>query len=671
MKKSFGWTGIFLKMDLAKGEVGRISSQRYTEAFIGGRALAARIYWDEISQNTDALEPGNPLILMAGPLAGTSATACSRWVMAAKSPYYYPDQYSFGNGGGFFGSAIKCAGYDGLLITGKAKSPCYMFIENDTVELRDARGLWGLTADKTIQQLQAIHSGNAQTVCIGPAGEKMVRFAVAVTGQGGTIASGMGAIMGSKNLKAIVVQGSNKVGVAYPDKLKALNRRIRGLRKGLHESIYMIEPFLVGVEKVKPAPCYGCPAGCMRATFRHTSGLVEVRKNCASATCYIPFDLSYHGRPTDISFIATSHCDRFGIDTGEFSNLMVWLQKCFQRGIVSEAETGLPLSKIGSREFLEAFVEMVVSRKGFGDLLAQGTRRASLEMGPEAANAALERITSSGYNNDGYGARVFLTTALFYATEPRNPIIQLHEVNSLLLAWVQWYMTSGAKSPFSTEDLRTIAQRVWGSEAAVDFSTYDGKARAAFMIQNRQHAKETLVACDRYFPILVTDQKDDHMGDTTLEPALFSAATGRDMSEQKYYEVGERSFNLQRAIYAREGRAGRRDDTLSEFNFNQPLEKSEGLFGIFNPGLVLPGKGDEIVVRKGKVLDRSEFETMKDEYYALRGWDVSTGLQTRKKLGELGLGTLSNELAQIGALGESLPPSSIRGLNTLEQIQHA
>jgi len=651
MEKKYGWTGTLLRMDLSTGEVAKADSTKYyTDDFIGGRAMAARIYWDEVSQTTDPLSPENVLMIMSGPLGGTSATACSRWVMAARSPYNYPDQYSFGNAGGFMGAAIKFAGYDSILIKGKAKSPCYMLIENDKVEIKDARGLWGLTSDETIKKIQEAHGENAHVVCIGPAGESMVRFAIAVTEQGGAVSSGMGAVMGSKNLKAVVVKGSNKVSVAHPEKLKELNKRIRELRKGLHESVYMSEPFLQGIEMVKPTPCYACPAGCMRATFRHTSGLTEVRKTCAAAFCYVPFDEPYHGQSTEIPFLATSLCDRFGLDTGEFSNLIVWLQKCYQRGILTEAETGLPLSKIGSLEFVEQYVDMIVKRRGFGDLLAQGTRRASIEKGPEAEKAALERITPSGYNNDAYGARVFLITALFYATEPRNPIIQLHEVSFMLLKWALWYTTSGAMSPITPADLRNIAKRAWGSETAVDFSTYDGKAPAALMIQNRQHAKETLVACDRYYPILDTDQKEDHIGDPTFEPSLFSAVTGREMSEADYYKLGERSFNIQRAIYGREGRAGRKDDTLNEFNFTEPVEKSDGVFGMFNPDLELPGKGDELVTRKGKTIDRDEFEKMKDEYYQLRGWDVATGLQKRGKLEELGLTSICTDMEKRGLL---------------------
>ncbi|MEE9505075.1 MAG: aldehyde ferredoxin oxidoreductase C-terminal domain-containing protein, partial [Thermodesulfobacteriota bacterium] len=550
--------------------------------------------------------------------------------------------------GGFLGAALKHAGYDGLIIKGKAKAPSYLFIENDKVELKDAKGLWGLTSGETMKKLQESHGNDARVVCIGPAGENMVRFAIASTDQGGALSNGMGAVMGSKNLKAVVVRGSNKVQIAQPERLSEVNKRIRFLRKGVNERVYMTEPMIEGIDKIKAAPCYSCPAGCSRSSFKHTSGLTEVRKGCASAYFYVPWDQLYHGKATENPFIATSLCDRYGLCTGETANVIHWLYECFKKGILSDQETGLPLSKIGSLEFIEALVDQVVNKKGFGELLAQGTRRASIEKGKEAEEVALTRVTPSGYINDAYGARVFLITALFYATETKNPVIQNHEVNFLLLKWALYHTTAGTMSPITVDDLKNIAARAWGGEVAVDFSTYEGKAKAAFMIQNRQHAKESMVACDRFFPLLDTDQEEDHMGDPSLLPQLYEAVTGRDLSEDEYYLLGERSVNLQRAIMGREGRVGRKEDTLGEFNFTEPVETSEGVFGMFNPDLELPGAGDEIITRKGKTVDRKEFERMKDEYYLLRGWDVASGMQTKGKLQKLGLDFLLDEMEKGG-----------------------
>jgi len=650
MEKSYGWTGTFLRCDLSSGEHSTMPSADYTADFIGGRMLAAHLYRDEVSPGTGALEPDNCLLIMPGPLTGTPATACSRWVMSAKSPLSYPDQYGFGNGGGFFGAGLKHAGYDGLIITGKAADLACLVIEHEKATITSADKLRGLTTDETMARLKKAYGSSARVVCIGPAGERMIRFAIAATDQGGGLSNGMGAVMGSKNLKAIVVKGGGKVAVAHPERVREVNRQAAFLRKGLNESVFMTEPMLEGIDKVKAAPCYSCPAACSRSHYKHTTGLVEVRKGCASSYFYTPWDQMYYGKATENPFLATSLCNRYGVCTGEVTNLIHWLHECFQKGVMDEKETGLPLSKIGSLEFINCLIELIVNQKGFGELLAQGTRRASRELGKEAEALALARVTPSGYVNDSYGARVFLITSLFYATEPRNPIVQLHEVNFMLLKWALWHTTGGAMSPITTDDLRRIAKRAWGSEEAVDFSTYEGKAQAAFIIQNRQHAKECMVACDRYYPILDTDQKEDHLGDPTLVPGLFAAVTGRQLSETDYLALGERSVNLQRTIMGREGRAGREADSLGEFNFTEPLESSEGVFGMFNPDLELPGRGDAIISRKGMTLDREAFELMKDEYYRMRGWDPASGLQTRPCLEKLGLGFVCDEMEKAGLL---------------------
>ena len=405
-----------------------------------------------------------------------------------------------------------------------------------------------------------------------------------------------------------------------------------------------------GIQYLKPTPCYGCPAGCMRASFQHSSGRVEIRKGCASTYFYVPGDTALHGTATEIPFLATSLCDRYGICTAELSNIIHWLSECAAQCILSDAATGLPLSQIGSLEFIEKLVTIVSAKQGFGKVLSQGTFRAAQATGCEAIEIAQRRITPSGYGNDAYGARVFIITSLFYATEPRYPIVQLHEVSFLLLKWALWHTTAGAMSPITTQALRKIAKRVWGDEAAVDFSTYAGKALAAFIIQNCEHAKEAMVGCDRYWPLLDTDQTPDFMGDLALMPQMYAAVTGRPMSEQDYDRAGERSVNLQRAIMGREGRSGRQADRVGEFNFTEPLESSEGVFGMFNPDLELPGTGSDVITRKGQTLDRNAFEHLKDEYYDLRGWDAATGLQKRERLETIGLGFVCEELEKMHLL---------------------
>jgi aldehyde:ferredoxin oxidoreductase len=185
--------------------------------------------------------------------------------------------------------------------------------------------------------------------------------------------------------------------------------------------------------------------------------------------------------------------------------------------------------------------------------------------------------------------------------------------------------------------LRKIAEKFWGSERAVDFSTYEGKALAAKKIQERQYAKECLVLCDFAFPLFDSAASEDHVGDPLLESGLLSAVTGEDYDEVRLHRVGERVFNLNRAIHLRDGRSGREDDCLPETQFTEREERIADVFGMHNPELYLPGAGDEIISRKGRALDRGKFERMLDEYYRLRGWDAATGFLTAETLQALDL----------------------------------
>ena len=184
----------------------------------------------------------------------------------------------------------------------------------------------------------------------------------------------------------------------------------------------------------------------------------------------------------------------------------------------------------------------------------------------------------------------------------------------------------------SSEALRGIARRFCGGEAAADSSTYEGKALAAKKIRDRQYVKESLMVCDWMFPLLDIPNSEDHIGDPALESRIVHAVLGKDLDEQSLNRIGERVFNLQRAILAREGHTGRSDDKLPDEWHTSPLETH-----VADPDCLAPGKNGEPISRVGAVVEKQEFERMKDEYYELRGWDVATGRQTKKKLEEMGL----------------------------------
>ncbi|KON27043.1 hypothetical protein AC481_06040, partial [miscellaneous Crenarchaeota group archaeon SMTZ-80] len=205
----------------------------------------------------------------------------------------------------------------------------------------------------------------------------------------------------------------------------------------------------------------------------------------------------------------------------------LWDRKfqCFEQDILTEKDTGLPLSTMGSWEFIETVVKKISYGEGFGKILAEGVARAAEHVGKDS-----EAIAEGG-SVMPYGPKVFTPSALLYATEPRPLITELHEVCSPLTKWALWYTSKGAKSYVSTDVLRKIADKFWGSETAVDFSTYEGKALAAIKIQNRQYAKESLVLCDFAYPIFDDASSEDHVGDPSIESRLLSAVTGKEIDE--------------------------------------------------------------------------------------------------------------------------------------------
>lgn len=312
-------------------------------------------------------------------------------------------------------------------------------------------------------------------------------------------------------------------------------------------------------------------------------------------------------------------------------------------GILNEQNTGLPLSKMGSLEFFQSLTEKIARREGFGEVMAAGPSKAASTLGKEAEAVAGSFLADPFGHLPVFDPRLFLSTGLIYALEPRTPIPQLAELGGTVsCVWKDWALRiPGAY--VSNEVLRAVARRLWGSESAVDFSTYKGKALAAKKVQDRWFANECLIACLWMFPIWYSEHTPDHLGDPSIESRLLSAVTGRKIPEEEFYRIGERIFNLQRAILTREGRRGRKDDILPEFFFTQPLV-TDG----YNEECLVPGKGDEIISRKGAVVDPKAFERMKDEYYALRRWDVATGLPTKARLIELGLDEVARELESLG-----------------------
>ncbi len=212
----YGWVGKILHVNLSSAAITQIATQPYAEKFLGGRGIGTKLYWETVKPETKAFDPENRLIFMAGPLVGTGAQAATQLSVVGKSPMALPEGYCYGSFAGFVGAELKKAGFDGIIVGGRAPKPVYLWIHDGEAELRDASSLWGQNAYRTGEVLQQTHGEKTRFITTGVAGERRVRTAIALASHGCTLTAGFGAVMGSKNLKAIAIMGTGKISVADP-----------------------------------------------------------------------------------------------------------------------------------------------------------------------------------------------------------------------------------------------------------------------------------------------------------------------------------------------------------------------------------------------------------------------------------------------------------------------
>ncbi|MCK5192229.1 MAG: aldehyde ferredoxin oxidoreductase, partial [Desulfobulbaceae bacterium] len=220
----FGWCGKILKVDLSNSRITELETMDYADRFLGGRGIATRIYWEEVGPDVGAFDPENHLILMSGPLGATGAQGASRFEVVGKSPMLMPEGFCYGNLGGFFGPYLKRAGFDGVVISGRYEKPVYLWIHDGRAQILDASFLWGKGVYDVQDILKKTHGKNVRFVTTGVAGENMCRNANLMTDNEGSATGGFGAVMGSKNLKAVAVLGTESPLVAKPEELKELNQ---------------------------------------------------------------------------------------------------------------------------------------------------------------------------------------------------------------------------------------------------------------------------------------------------------------------------------------------------------------------------------------------------------------------------------------------------------------
>lgn len=637
----FGWMGKILDVDLTTRKTSLRDTLAYADDYIGGRAMASRIAWDEIPAGIDPYDPENRVIVASGPLTGTLAPTTGRTVMTSLSPRIYPKPwYTHSTLGGWFGPELKYAGYDAIVIHGQADSPVYLEIQDERVRLVDARDLWGLDARQTQLTLKGRSGPQVQVLTIGPAGENLVRFASVQHAEENAAAhSGFGAVWGSKNLKAIAVRGTGGVAVAEPG---ALLKEVLREEKDRY-SLFVTCLFEDGAKKKRPVCSQSCIFNCLVSNYGHTVDGRRVPGQCVGGVAWMSEDFMKHTQysgggveiPPSRNFGLCEEtslhelCNSLGLDLWFRVVMQPWFIRCKQLGI--HQIRGHPLEP-NDLFWFEDFMHQLARREGLGEIFAEDLVRAmdALEGELPAELIYLGRELEFDFGFPAHREGRFwdeeplpfwVISAMMHASTSRDPTIGAHH-SSLLLA--EFLL---ADRDVALRQFRVLSEKIWGYPDALE-PTFENKAPVAIWSQHQHMLIDSLPLCDFAFPQLVRPMDtletwrgtEDILGDMDLDLRLFAAITGQEKTHAEMEKVAERAFTLERAMLARAGRDRRMEEA------------------VLAPHFRLPCRAD------GTLIDAQGFSRLLDEYYSARGWDLQLGWPQAQQLQELGLEDVTPDL---------------------------
>ena len=604
------YMGKLLYVDLTSETIKDIPlDPQLVESYVGGKGFGAKILYDLLPANCDPLSPRNILIFMPGPLTGTLAPAM-RGCVVTKSPLTgtFADSYF----GGHFAQEIRFCGYDGIIVTGATPEPSYLWVDDGKVEIRSAAGIWGLDTFSTVEKIRAeLGDESVKTACIGPAGEKMVSFALINceynrhAGRAGT-----GAVMGSKKLKALVLRGSKAVTPADPDAFeKAVDQAY--LEVAEDETAAGFNTFgtpasidFANDEQLLPTnnyfdgsfegadglnaeaqseqfwlrnvACAGCPIACGKV------GMIKKGRRKGLITDVVEYEtaamIGSNLGISDVREVAylVKKCDALGLDGMSAGGVAGFAIEAYREGIITKDDTGGQELNFGDSASVEYLLDKIAAREGLGNLLARGVKYASEEMGKGSDAYA---VHVKGLESPAWGPRSVPGMALALATADRGGCHQR--------AFPILYEVGGE----------------WNGEA-VDRDALKGKGEIVAHLQNYLAALDTLVKCD-FAAYSIKDSTYCQM---------LEAATGNQWNVDKLMQLGERIWNQVKLFNLREG-FSRSDDTLPKRFTEEPLPAGP---------------------QEGKKITLQDLDQLLDEYYQVRGWD-SSGEPSPEKLKELGL----------------------------------
>jgi len=631
-----GYTGKILQIDLSTEKISISSSESYNKQLIGGRGVGALILFNQVSPETFPLNPDNILIFSTGPLTGTAAPSSGRLSLVTKNVVSGGIAYS--NAGGHFAPELKYAGFDHLIVSGKASKPVYLLIDEGKVSIKDASIIWGRNVWETEDIIQNIFSGqDFQILTIGPAGENLVKSACIIINKARALGfGGCGAVMGSKKLKAIVIKGSQPVEAADPD---SFMEKCQNSFKKMDESIganflrqggtiakinpkfplpirnYQDENWGDTASKVeeivfkklyetKRLACFNCSLSCSHFYSIEVGEYAGLKCEGVQINALRGFGSNLDIPDPAFILACNALCNKLGLHIDEVSATLSWAFECFERKIITLKDTdGLKLSW-GNQNAALTLIEKIAYRNGFGAILAEGVSRASQIIGRGSQKYAMS-IKGTGINEGGM--RIKKAWALGIVTSTRGGGHLCGSPNS-----------EGVKNVTSE-----IGQERYGVPTAGDSVTYEGKAKLVVWFEKFKAVIDSLGMC--YF----TSYWQNNLLGPEDYATLLSKITGTLINKEQLFKIGEQIINIEKAYNTLSMGFNREDDFPPERFMNEPVKS-----GPF----------------KGEYLEKESWNKMLDEYYRLKGWDIKTGWQTDKCLKKLDLDEVGEQLKKAGRL---------------------
>jgi len=630
--------GKVLHVDLKKEKtwIEKIPKEEW-EIFLPSRGMNAKLLWDLTDENTDPLGEDNVLIFGTGGFTGTRIPNTGRTTVTFKSPA--TNMYFKCNTGGRWGARLKSTGYGYLVFHGKSEKPVYLYIENDKVYFRDAKELWGKDVRETNEALkEELGSKNIDFATIGPAGENLVKFSsIMFSTYNAAARGGVGAVMGSKKLKAIAVRGDKKITINN-EKIDELadswKKKImddpgyKGLASygtagsviPLNES-YLLQTknfqkshfedaekisgeALIETGRLKSRfACFSCVIGCHRytetkgPTFQGYGGGPELETIISFGSGTMVNDL-------DAIVKANELCNIYGMDTISTGSAIQWAMESYDKGLLTKRDTdGLELTW-GNGNAMVEMVKKIAFREGIGDLLAEGVKRASEKLGQDSYKWAIE---GKGLEQSGVNTRMAKGYALAFAVNPRGAD-HLHTETFAELGF--------------SEEGRELIKKITKSETFIDPTTTNKRAEIVRWHEDCFAVTDAMGLCAFTTTALY--------GITpSMIAELWSLAIGKKVTEEELMEAGRRIINLEKAYNVRCG-ASRKDDRL--------------------PWRLMNEDTDDHTMNRNMTNSKEELDLMLDEYYKLHKWDVKSGRPTKEALEELGLNFVVEELMEKGKL---------------------